>query len=102
MPREGVFVDFFASKAATVTTVAQLYLKKNIPVVPVFLHYEGDAIVLDVLPEIDFPAAGKDTAAVTGLTQQLTRLIEDAGAEISRAVVLVPRPLENPAARRNS
>jgi len=77
VPREGVFVDFFASKAATVTTVAQLVLKKHIPAVPVFLHYEGETIVLDVLPEVDFPAGGTDTAAVTGLTQELTRLIEE-------------------------
>jgi KDO2-lipid IV(A) lauroyltransferase len=77
VPREGVFVDFFASKAATVTTVAQLVLKKHIPAVPVFLHYEGETIVLDVLPEVDFPAGGADTAAVTGLTQELTRLIEE-------------------------
>jgi len=77
VPREGVFVDFFATQAATVTTVAQLVLKKNIPAVPVFLHYEGDAIVVDVLPEIEFPPAGRDSAAVTGLTQKLTRLIEE-------------------------
>ncbi len=101
MPREGVFVDFFGRPAATVTTVAQLYLKKRIPVVPVFLHYEGEEIVLDVLPEIDFPAAGDDPAAVTALTQKMTRLIEDQVRRISRAVVLVPRPLEDPAARRD-
>lgn len=75
--REGVFVDFFATQAATVTTVAQLVLKKNIPAVPVFLHYEGDAIVLEVLPEVAAPARGDDGAAVTGLTQELTRLIEE-------------------------
>jgi KDO2-lipid IV(A) lauroyltransferase len=76
VPREGVFVDFFAKKAAAITTVSQLYLKKNIPVVPVFLHYEGHEIILDVLPEIDYPAAGQNPAALTELTQQLTWLIE--------------------------
>ena len=76
MPREGVFVDFFAQKATAITTVAQLYLKKNIPVVPVFLHYEGQEIILDVLPEIEYPAASQDPAALTDLTQQLTWLIE--------------------------
>ncbi|HUU05878.1 MAG TPA: lysophospholipid acyltransferase family protein [Patescibacteria group bacterium] len=76
VPREGVFVDFFAKKATAVTTVSQLYLKKNIPVVPVFLHYEGQEIVLDILPEIDFPVPGQDPAALTELTQQLTWLIE--------------------------
>jgi KDO2-lipid IV(A) lauroyltransferase len=76
VPREGVFVDFFANKATAITTVSQLYLKKGIPVVPVFLHYEGEAIVLDVLPEIDYAPGGNAAAALTELTQQLTWLIE--------------------------
>jgi KDO2-lipid IV(A) lauroyltransferase len=74
--REGVFVDFFANKATAITTVSQLYLKKGIPVVPVFLHYEGEAIVLDVLPEIDYAAGDNAPSALTELTQQLTWLIE--------------------------
>ena len=76
VPREGVFVDFFAHPASTITTVSQLYLKKGIPVVPVFLHYEGEAIVLDILPEIDYAPGGDAAAAMAGLTQQLTWLIE--------------------------
>jgi len=58
------------------TAVAQLYLKKNIPAVPVFLHYDGDEIVLDVLPEIDFCAGGGGSDGVLELTQQMTGLIE--------------------------
>ncbi|MCU0275794.1 MAG: lysophospholipid acyltransferase family protein [Acidobacteria bacterium] len=77
VPREGVFVDFFASKATAVTTVSQLYLKKQIPVVPVFLHYEGGEIVLDVQPEIDHPFASADPAALSELTQRLTARIEE-------------------------
>jgi KDO2-lipid IV(A) lauroyltransferase len=76
VPREGVFVDFFARKASAITTVSQLYLKKNIPVVPVFLHYEGQEIILEVLPEINYSrhADGKDD--LLALTQQMTGLIE--------------------------
>lgn len=76
VPREGVFVDFFANKASAITTVSQLYLKKGVPVVPVFLHYEGEAIVLDVLPEIAYIPRGDPAAALTELTQQLNWLIE--------------------------
>jgi KDO2-lipid IV(A) lauroyltransferase len=74
--REAVFVDFFGRPAATVATAAQLYLKKGVPLVPAFLHYEPDAVVLEVLPEVGFSARGNDPAAVTRLTQELTRLIE--------------------------
>jgi len=45
-------------------------------VVPVFLHYEGQEIILDVLPEIAYPTCGQNPAALTELTQQLTWLIE--------------------------
>ncbi|MCX6554804.1 MAG: lysophospholipid acyltransferase family protein [Candidatus Aminicenantes bacterium] len=76
VPREGSFVDFFARKASTNTTVAQLYLKKNIPAVPVFLHYEGKEIILDVLPEVDFSAAAGGPDGLLELTQQMTGLIE--------------------------
>lgn len=75
--REGVFVDFFGRPAATVATPAQLHLKKGIPLVPAFLHYEKEEVVLEVLPEIGFSARGDEPAAVTRLTQELTRLIEE-------------------------
>ena len=76
VPREGVFVDFFGQKASAITTVAQLYLKKNIPVVPVFLHYEGPQVVLEVLPEISYAQGADETKDVAALTQHLTGLIE--------------------------
>jgi KDO2-lipid IV(A) lauroyltransferase len=76
VPREGIFVDFFAQKASTITTVAQLYLKKNIPVVPVFLHYEGPEIILEVLPEINYSRRDNGNDDLLALTQQMTGLIE--------------------------
>lgn len=72
VPREGVFVDFFGRPAATITTAAQLRLKRGVPLVPAFLHYEGEAIVFEILPEVA-PTAG----GVAGLTQELTRAIEE-------------------------
>ena len=74
--REGIFVDFFAKKASAITTVSQLYLKKNIPVVPVFLHYEGQEIVLEVLPEIDYSGRANENDDLLALTQQMTGMIE--------------------------
>jgi KDO2-lipid IV(A) lauroyltransferase len=76
VPREGVFVDFFGQKASAITTVAQLYLKKNVPVVPVFLHYEGQDIILEVLPEINFTAGADEHDNLVALTQQMNGLIE--------------------------
>ena len=76
VPREGVFIDFFAQKASAITTVAQLYLKKNIPVAPVFLHYEGQEIILDCLPEINYSRRDNGNDDLLALTQQMTGLIE--------------------------
>jgi KDO2-lipid IV(A) lauroyltransferase len=76
VPREGVFVDFFAQKASAITTVSQLYLKKNIPVLPVFLHYEGQEIILECLPEIDYSRRDNGNDDLLALTQQMTGLIE--------------------------
>ena len=74
--REGIFVDFFAQKASASTSVAQLYLKKNIPVVPAFLHYEGKEIILDCLPEINYSRHDNGKDDLLALTQQMTGLIE--------------------------
>jgi KDO2-lipid IV(A) lauroyltransferase len=76
VPREGVFVDFFAQKASAITTVSQLYLKKNIPVLPVFLHYEGQEIILECLPEINYTRRNNGPDDLIALTQQMTGLIE--------------------------
>jgi KDO2-lipid IV(A) lauroyltransferase len=76
VPREGVFVDFFGRKASTITSVAQLHLKKNIPVLPAFLHYEGREIVLEIQPEIKLPRSGNEHDDLLALTQHMTGLIE--------------------------
>jgi KDO2-lipid IV(A) lauroyltransferase len=76
VPREGIFIDFFAQKASAITTVSQLYLKKNIPVVPVFLHYERQEIILDCLPEINYSRYNNWNGDLLALTQQMAGLIE--------------------------
>ena len=77
--REAVFVDFFGKKASAVASVSQLHLRRNIPIVPVFIHYEPDKIVLEFQPEVEDPDAGngKSTEALTRLTQKCTTLIEE-------------------------
>ena len=76
--REAIFVDFFSRKAATGTAVAQLHLKRGIPVIPLFLHYRDGQIVLDVLDEVDFQKTGDPKKDVYRYTRQLNAFIEDA------------------------
>jgi len=77
--REGIFVDFFGKPASTVPSVSQLHLKRAIPIVPIFIHYEEDKIVLELLEEID--AAGTGTGNqkedILQLTQRCTSIIEE-------------------------
>lgn len=75
--REAVFVNFFGREVGAVPSVSQLYLKRNIPVIPLFLHYEKDKIVLDLLEEIDFKGAGNPERDIKQLTQECARIIED-------------------------
>ncbi len=79
--REGVFVDFFGKPASTVTSVSQLHLKRAIPIIPIFIHYEYEEkkIVLELLEEID--AAGTSTGNqkedIVRLTRRCTAIIEE-------------------------
>jgi len=77
--REAVFVDFFGKKASVVSSVSQLHLRRKAPIIPVFLHYEADKIVLEFLEEIEHPDSDSDNRIndVTFLTQKCTALIEE-------------------------
>lgn len=77
--REGVFVNFFGKPASTVTSVSQLHLKKAIPIVPVFIHYEKEKIVLELLEEIDAASTstGNQKEDILQLTQRCTSIIEE-------------------------
>lgn len=75
--RESVFVDFFSTKVSAVTSVSQLHLKKDIPILPVFLHYENDKIVLEILECINFKKTENYNKDVLNLTQKCTTIIEE-------------------------
>lgn len=74
--REAVFVDFFHKKVSAVPSVSKLHLKKDKPVIPLFLHYEKDKIVLDLMEEIYFTPTDNLKNDIKQLTQECTKLIE--------------------------
>lgn len=75
--REAVFVKFFGHTVSAVPSIARIHLKKGTPLVPMFLHYEKDKIVLDFMDEISFAGSGDMDADTIALTQHCTTLIED-------------------------
>jgi KDO2-lipid IV(A) lauroyltransferase len=77
--REGVFVNFFGKPASTVPSVSQLHLKRAIPIIPIFIHYEEDKIVLELLEEIDATgtSTGNQKEDILQLTRRCTSLIEE-------------------------
>jgi KDO2-lipid IV(A) lauroyltransferase len=77
LPEEGVFVDFFSRKVCAIPSVSQLHLKRNIPVVPVFIHYEPDKIVFEISEEIAFQKSTNFESDVVRLTQICNTLIEE-------------------------
>ena len=75
--REGVFIDFFSKKACAITSVAQLHLKMNVCVIPVFLHYEADKIVVDIFEEVETSKTSTGSKDIFDLTQRFSSLIEE-------------------------
>ena len=65
-------VDYVFHEAA-LASVAQIHQKKAAPLLPLFLHYETERIVLEFLPPV--LASGPERTVQT-LTQELTGLIE--------------------------
>jgi len=75
--REGVPVSFFEREVIAVTTVSQLYLKKGIPIIPLFITYQKDAIVLKIGEEISFKQSSDHDEDLKKLTQQCLGLVEN-------------------------
>jgi len=74
--REGVKVKFFGRDVFAVTTVSQLYLKKGIPIVPLFVTYDNNSVTLRIGSEIDFKKSDDFNADLTELTQNCMSQIE--------------------------
>jgi len=74
--REGAIVNFFNKKVSAVTSVAQIHLKRNIPVLPAFVHYENNEIFFNIQDEITFDRSNDHKRDVQDLTQRYTDIIE--------------------------
>ena len=74
---EGVFVDFFGSRACTNKGLALLALKTGAPVVSVFMVREKQGFTAVFGPEIPFINTGDKTRDVEDNTGQYNRVIEE-------------------------
>lgn len=72
-----VHVPFFGRPAATPIAAAKLVLRRQIPVLAVFIHRQGQGHRLSVT-RVALPQAGDRTAQAVELTATLTRHIEEA------------------------
>ncbi|MCK4835266.1 MAG: lysophospholipid acyltransferase family protein, partial [Candidatus Aminicenantes bacterium] len=77
LPEEGVSVDFFSRKVCAIPSVSLLHLKRQVPILPVFIHYEPDKIVFEIMDEIDFQPSGHFEQDLIKLTQYCNRIIEN-------------------------
>jgi Kdo2-lipid IVA lauroyltransferase/acyltransferase len=75
--REAVFVDFFGQEAGAVPIVSQLHIKKGVPAVPVFLHYEKDKIVLELMDEFHMECTGDQEEDIRRMTQACASIVEE-------------------------
>ncbi len=75
--REAVPIDFFGKRVNAVTSVARLHIKKHIPLVPIFVHYEPGKIVMEVKEEINFTKTHDLQADIEKLTARCLAIIEE-------------------------
>lgn len=75
--REGVIADFFGKKVVAVTSVAQIYLKKKVPVIPLFINYRKNSIVLKISKEVSLRESGDYKKDIAACTQYCLSLVEE-------------------------
>lgn len=76
--KEGVFVDFFGEDACTNKGMALIALKTGTPVLPAFIHYEGDSKhVMEIGKEIELVRSGDKERDIVTNTAIFTKIIED-------------------------
>jgi len=75
--REGVPVTFFNREVIAVTTVAQLRIRKNVPVIPVFLTYEKEEKLLRIGKELKTDNSSSIEKNIRDLTQMTIEMIEE-------------------------
>ena len=76
--REGVFVDFFGRPASTITSAAQIHLRRNTPLVPAFLTLQNRKPVLEFRPALEYAPVDDRNTDIAALTQMCTSEIEAA------------------------
>ncbi len=77
-PAEAVQVPFFGRPAWTTPIITQMAMKRDIPVVPIFIYRTPDLKYRTVISEAIFLEGEVNEENVTANTALLTRVIEDA------------------------
>ncbi|GFE58789.1 lysophospholipid acyltransferase family protein [Geobacter sp. AOG1] len=76
-PQEGALVDFLGRPAWTPTMPAIIAEKTGVPLVPIFIHREGNGHVITISPEVQLPTDDTGKADPVAVTQELTGHIEN-------------------------
>lgn len=75
--RESISVNFFNKNITTTPIVSKIHIKKQIPVIPVFLCQEKDHLRLDILEPIEYKRSDNTIKSAKDLTQEYMKIIED-------------------------
>ncbi len=74
---EGIEVTFFGQPAKTASAIAELSLKRKLPIIPVFCYHQGNKFKMEVGDMIT-PDAEATEENVKALTQQCNDIMEEA------------------------
>lgn len=75
MPEEGVLVDFLGRPAWTSNVLSTLARKGGVPIVPAFIHREGERHVLTFYPEVVISETADDLQGTRALTACIERYV---------------------------
>jgi Kdo2-lipid IVA lauroyltransferase/acyltransferase len=77
MPEEGYLIDFLGRKAWTTKMPALLARKTRVPVLPGFIHREGDRHVFEIHPEVELSTEESGDEGLVEDTRKLTGYVEE-------------------------
>lgn len=101
---DGVLIDFLGRPAWTTNMLALLARRNQVPIVPGFAHREGEKLVVEIHPELDFGPGGSDVDDTVHVTRCIEEYVVRYPTEwywIHQRWKRAPQPDDGPASERD-
>lgn len=75
-PPHGILVDFLGRPAWTTFVPVKMALRSGAPLLPIFIHREGERNIVTFYPALEFLASGSEEERILDGTRKMNRAIE--------------------------